>query len=154
MSIEEVQNLKSNPKIKTPPWISAVLALVYTVTLVFLLLTSMESAFDFVEDFFKQMPNGVWFFEVPIPIICALFVYYGAQHSQKRSLNILVFMSSALGIVAIGIGVYFILDKYSIILNNSDADFIFFLILLATSLIIAIGSIFVMKFIRKKKTLQ
>ena len=154
MSIEEVQNLKPNPKIKTPPWISAVLALVYTVTLVFLLLTSMESAFDFVEDFFKQMPNGVWFFEVPIPIICALFVYYGAQHSQKRSLNILVFTSSALGIVAIGIGVYFILDKYSIILNNSEADFIFFLILLATSLIIAIGSIFVMKFIRKKKTLQ
>ena len=154
MSIEEVQNLKPNPKIKTPPWISAVLALVYTVTLVFLLLTSMESAFDFVEDFFKQMPNGVWFFEVPIPIICALLVYYGAQHSQKRSLNILVFTSSALGIVAIGIGVYFILDKYSIILNNSEADFIFFLILLATSLIIAIGSIFVMKFIRKKKTLQ
>ncbi|MCG3257614.1 MAG: hypothetical protein KAU62_16035 [Candidatus Heimdallarchaeota archaeon] len=154
MSIEEVQNLKPNPKIKTPPWISAVLALVYTVTLVFLLLTSMESAFDFVEDFFKQMPNGVWFFEVPIPIICALLVYYGAQHSQKRSLNILVFTSSALGIVAIGIGVYFILDKYSIILNNSEADFIFFLILLATSLIIAIGFIFVMKFIRKKKTLQ
>ncbi len=154
MSTEEIQNLKPKPKIKTPPWISAVLALVYTVTLVFLLLTSMESAFDFVEDFFKQMPNGVWFFEVPIPIICALFVYYGAQHSQKRSLNILVFMSSALGIIAIGIGVYFILSKYSIILNNSKADFIFFLILLAISLIIAIGSIFITKFIRKKKTLQ
>ncbi len=154
MSIEEVQNLKPKPKIKTPPWISAVLALVYTVTLVFLLLTSMESAFDFVEDFFNQMPNGVWFFEVLIPIICALLVYYGAQHSQKRSLNILVFMSSALGIIAIGIGVYFILSKYSIILNNSKADFIFFLILLAISLSIAIGSIFITKFIRKKKTLQ
>jgi uncharacterized membrane protein YbhN (UPF0104 family) len=154
MSIEEVQNLKPNPKIKTPPWISAVLALVYTVTLVFLLLTSMESAFDFVEDFFKQMPNGVWFFEVPIPIIFALLVYYGAQHSQKRSLTILVFMSSALGIVAIGIVVYFVLYEYSIVLNNSKADFIFFLILLATSLIIAIGSIFITKFIKKKKTLQ
>jgi len=154
MSIEEVQNLKPKPKIKTPPWISAVLALVYTVTLVFLLLTSMESAFDFVEDFFNQMPNGVWFFEVLIPIICALLVYYGAQHSQKRSLNILVFMSSALGIIVIGIGVYFILSKYSIILNNSKADFIFFLILLAISLSIAIGSIFITKFIRKKKTLQ
>ncbi|TET78096.1 MAG: hypothetical protein E3J43_05095 [Candidatus Heimdallarchaeota archaeon] len=154
MSMEEVQNLKHKPKIKIPPWISAVLALIYTVTLVFLLLTSMESAFDFVEDFFKQMPNGVWFFEVPIPIIFALLVYYGAQHSQKRSLTILVFISSALGIIAIGIGVYFILYKYSIILNNSKADFIFFLILLAISLIIATGSIFVTKFIRKKKTLQ
>ncbi|MHA1219404.1 MAG: hypothetical protein ACTSO5_12135 [Candidatus Heimdallarchaeaceae archaeon] len=100
------------------------------------------------------MPNGVWFFEVPIPIVCALFVYYGAQHSQKRSLNILVFTSSALGIVAIGIVVYFILSQYSIILNNSKADFIFFLILLAISLITAICSIFVTKFIRKKKTLQ
>ena len=154
MSIEEVQDLKPKPKIKTPPWISAVLALVYTVTLVFLLLTSMESAFDFVENFFKQMPNSVWFFEVPIPLICALLVYYGAQHSQKRSLNILVFMSSALGIVLIGISVYFILSKYSIILNNSKADFIFFLMLLTISLIIAISSIFVTKFIKKKKTLQ
>ena len=154
MSIDQIQNLKSRSKIKTPPWISAVLALVSSVALLFLLLSSMESAFGVVETFFEQNPNTVWFFEIPIPLICTLLFYYTAQSSQRRSLNTLVFLSSASGIGIIGMIIYFIVSKYTSILNHSAADFYYILILTVISLFIGILSLFIARVIINKRTLQ
>ena len=154
MSINQVQNHKTRLKIKIPPWISAVLILISSVALVFLLLTSMESAFGFVEGFFEQMPNAVWFFQVPIPIICAIIVYYIANHNQKRSLYTLVFLSSASFTGVIGMIIYYIIYDYSSFLNQSNAYFNYILILLAVSLVIGAISIFITKYLVKERTLH
>jgi len=154
MSVDQIQNMKSKPKIKTPPWISAVLALISSVAVLFLFLTSMESAFSFVENLFEQNPSFLWFLEIPIPLICALLFYYNAQHSQKRSLNSLVFLSSAIGVGIIGMILYFIFSNYTSLLNGARADFYYILILTAISLVFGLFSLFVTKIIRNRRTLQ
>jgi hypothetical protein len=154
MSAEEIQTLKPKPKIKTPPWISALLALISSVALLFLLLSSMESAFSFVENLFEQNPNFLWFLEIPIPMICTMLFYYNAQHSQKRSLNTLVFLSSATGIGIIGMIIYFIISNYTSLLNNARGDFYYIIILTAISICCGFLSLFIVRIIRNKRTLQ
>lgn len=154
MSIDQIKHIKPKTKIKTPPWISAVLALISSVALLFLLLTSMEQAFDFVEDFFEQTPNSTWFFQIPIPIICTFLVYYFAQHSQKRSLNTLIFMSSATFTGIVGMAIYIIIPDYFIAIYHEKADFYYLLVITAISLSVGILSLFVTKFIIRKRSLQ
>lgn len=154
MSIDQIQDLKPKSRIKPSPWISAVLALVSSIGLVFLLLASMEQAFSFMEDFLERTPNALWFFQIPIPMLFTLMIYYVTQRSQKASLNTLVFLSTALGSGIIGMGIYFVLYKYSTLLNYSEADFYYILILMSISLIIGFLAIFILRLILKKKSLH
>ncbi|TFG09877.1 hypothetical protein EU534_01670 [Candidatus Heimdallarchaeota archaeon] len=154
MSIDQIQDLKLKSRIKPSPWISAVLALVSSIGLVFLLLASMEQAFSFVEDFFSRTPNALWFFQIPLPLLSTLMVFFIAQRSQKESLNTLFFLSTALGTGIIGMIIYFILFKYSSLRNNSKADFYYILILSSISILVGLLAILTLKPILKKRTLR
>ena len=150
MTMDDVKNLKTRMKTKTPPWLSAALALVSSVALMFLLLASMEQAFGSVEDFLEKMPNGLWFFQVPIPIICTGIVYYTAQQSQKRSLTTLVFMSSFTTTGVIGVLIYLGVSDLFIAIYHSKADFYYILIITSISLVVGFLSLLILKLIRNK----
>lgn len=154
MNIEQLQDLKPKSRLKPSPFISAILALISSIAVVFLLLASMEEAFGNVEDFFEQTPNATWLIQVPIPLFCTLVVYYVAQQSQKNNLNLLVFLSSALGTGIIGMCIYFMLYNLSSILAYSQANFYYILTLSSISLVIGFISLVILKFIKNKQTLH
>ncbi len=154
MSIEKIQDLKPKSRLRPSPLISAALVLIFSIAVVFLLLAGMEEAFSVVENFFEQTPNAIWLIQVPIPLTCTLVVYYVAQQSQKSNLNSLVFLSSALGTGIIGMCVYFILYTQSSILNHSQANFYYILVLSLISLLIGFIVLIILKFVRNKRTLH
>ena len=154
MSKEQIKDLKPKSRLKPSPLISAILALISSIALMFLLLASMEEAFGIVQDFFERTPSATWLIQVPVPLICTLVVYFTAQQSQKNNLNLVVFLSSALGTGIIGMSIYFILLNFSSILSYSQASFYYILILSLISLLIGFIALIVLKFVRNKRTLH
>ncbi|MBY8999373.1 MAG: hypothetical protein KGD64_00485 [Candidatus Heimdallarchaeota archaeon] len=151
--IDEEQNSGPKPKstLKFTPWISAILILIYSVTVQFLLIASMESAFDSVEDFFKQSSSSFLLIEIPIPLILAVIFYYYSQHSRSWNINLFLFSLTSLGSAILGIVIYTILLQF---LVGQYFDFIFILVTIFLSLIFAILSIVIRKIVLKRKTLQ
>lgn len=145
---------KPKPKttVKFSPWISAILILIYSVTVQFLLIASMESAFDVVEDFFEQWSSNLILIEIPIPLILAVIFYYYSQHSRSRNINLFLFSITALGVAVLGIIIYIILNQFPI--HGQYTDFIFCVIMTAVSIIFAVVAIIIRKLVLKPKTLQ
>jgi len=150
--MEDIPKPEPKPLVKFSPWISAILILIYSVTLQFLLITSMESAFDIVEDFFEQWSSSLLLIEIPIPLILAVIFYYYSQQSRSQNINLFLFSITALGLAVLGIVIYVILDQFPI--HGQYTDFIFSLTVTAVSIIFAVAALIIRKFIIKHKTLQ
>ncbi len=148
-----LSTIQPKPTLKFPPWIIAVLSLIYTVIVQFLFIASLEKAFPYFENLFETLSSNIWLVEIPIPLIVALIVFYSTQKSRTKNINSFVLWSTALGAVLLGLIVYAIIYQYPIA-ANSDFDFIFFSVSIAISLVLAISAIFILKTISKKKTLH
>jgi len=150
--VEDISKPEPKPSVKFSPWISAILILIYSVTVQFLLIASMEGAFDVVEDFFEQWSSNLILIEIPIPLILAVIFYYYSQHSRLRNINIFLFSITALGIAVLGIIIYVILDQF--LIHGQYTDFIFSLTMTVTSIIFAVAALVIRKLVLKYKTLQ
>ncbi len=150
--MEDISKPEPRPLVKFSPWISAILILIYSVTVQFLLIASMESAFDIVEDFFEKWSSSWIFIEIPIPLILALIFYFYSQHSRSQNINLFLFSITALGVTALGIVIYVILDQFPI--QEQYTDFIFSVTVTAVSIILAVAALIIRKLVLKHKTLQ
>ncbi len=150
--MEDISKPEPKPLVKFSPWISAILILIYSVTVQFLLVASMESAFDVVEDFFEQWSSNLILIEIPIPLILAVIFYYYSQHSRLRNINLFLFSISALGVAVLGIIIYVILNQFPI--HGQYTDFIFSIIMTVVSIIFAFTALIIRKLVLKHKTLQ
>jgi len=150
--VEDISKPEPKPLVKFSPWISAIIILIYSVTVQFLLITSMESAFDVVEDFFKQWSSSWILIEIPIPLILAAVFYYYSQHSKSQNINLFLFSITALGATELGIVIYIILDQFPI--HGQYTNFIFSLIITTISIIFAVAALIIRKLVVKHKTLQ
>ena len=150
--VEDISKPEPKPLVKFSPWISAIIILIYSVTLQFLLITGMESAFDVVEDFFKQWSSSWILIEIPIPLILAAVFYYYSQHSKSQNINLFLFSITALGATVLGIVIYIILDQFPI--HGQYTNFIFSLTITTVSIIFAVAALIIRKLVVKHKTLQ
>jgi len=139
--------------VKFAPWIAALLILVYSVTVQFLLITSMENAFDSVKDFFQQYSSNFLLFEIPIPLILAVIFYFYSQHDRKRNFNLFLFSLVALIVVIIGIVIYSILFQFPLA-HQKYFDLTYVVVAASTSLLSATISVLIRNVISKKATLQ
>ncbi|MCE7741367.1 MAG: hypothetical protein GOP50_02820 [Candidatus Heimdallarchaeota archaeon] len=151
-TIEDVTKPIQKPSLKFAPWISAIIILIYSVVVQFLLITSMESAFDVVEDFFERWSSSWVLIEIPLPLILAVIFYYYSQHSRSRNINLFLFSITALGTAVLGIVVYVILIQFPI--QRQYTDFIFILSTSIVSVVFAFISLLVRRITVKRKTLQ
>ena len=145
--------IQPKPSLKFPPWIIAMLSLIYAVIAQFLFIASLEEAFPYFENLFENISSTIWLVEIPVPLIVALIVFYSSQKSSTKNVNLFVLWSTALGAVLFGLIIYAIIYQYPIA-ANSDFNFIFFSVLISTSLIFALSAIFILRTISKKKTLN
>ena len=150
--MEDISKPEPKPLVKFSPWISAILILIYSVTVQFLLVAGMESAFDVVEDFFKQWSSSWILIEIPIPLILAVIFYTYSQHSRSQNINLFLFSIAALGATVLGIIIYIILDQFPI--HGQYTNLIFSLTITTISLIFAFVALIIRKLVLKHKTLQ
>ncbi len=151
-AIEDVEKPKSRPTLKFTPWISAIVILIYSVAVQFLLIASMESAFDVVEDFFERWSSSWALIEIPLPLILAAIFYYYSQHSRSRNINLFLFSITALATAVLGLVIYVIIAQF--LVQGQYTDFIFILSTAAMSIIFAFIALLIRKFVNKRKTLQ
>ncbi|MHA1201447.1 MAG: hypothetical protein ACTSQ4_02880, partial [Candidatus Heimdallarchaeaceae archaeon] len=142
-ALEEIPKPEPKSSVKFSPWISAITILIYSITVQFLLITSMESAFDVVEDFFEQWSSSWLLIEIPIPLILAVIFYTYSQHSRSKNINLFLFSITALGTTALGIVIYIILEQFPI--HGQYTDFIFSLTMTTISLIFAVVALIIRK---------
>ena len=150
--VDDISKPEPKPLVKFSPWISAILILIYSVTVQFLLIASMESAFDVVEDFFEQWSSSWILIEIPIPLILAVIFYSYSQHSKSQNINLFLFSVTALGVAVLGILTYVILDQFPI--HGQYTDFIFSLTMTTVSITFAVAALIIRKLVIKHKTLQ
>ncbi len=151
-AVDDISKPEPKPSVKFSPWISAILILIYSVTVQFLLIASMESAFDVVEDFFEQWSSSWILIEIPIPLILAVIFYSYSQHSKLQNINLFLFSITALGVAVLGIIIYIILDQFPI--HGQYTDFIFSLTMTTVSITFAVIALIIRKLVIKHKTLQ
>ena len=150
--MEDISKPEPRPLVKFSPWISAILILIYSVTVQFLLVVGMESAFDVVEDFFKQWSSSWILIEIPIPLILAVIFYYYSQHNRSQNINLFLFSITTLGTTVLGIVIYIILNQFPI--HGQYTNLIFSLTITTISLIFAFVALIIRKLVLKHKTLQ
>jgi len=150
---EEIPEIKSVSRGKISPWITTLLILVYAVIIEFMLTTSMEEAFNFVEDFFEKMASSIWYIGVPIPLIVALLFYFYGSQDKDTNLKLFIFSSTALGFIIISIVLYSIIDPIQFF-PSSQTNFVYFSISITCSLLIAFLSLIIRVIIVKRKSLQ
>ncbi len=148
----EIPEVRSRSRGKISPWITTALIVVYTVIIQVMLITSMEEAFSFVEDFLEKMTSSIWYIGIPIPLIVALFFYFYGHQDKETNLKLFIFSSTALGFMIISIVLYFIIDP--ILFPSSRTNFVYFSISATCSLLLAFLSLIVKKIIAKRKSLQ
>ena len=141
--MEDISKPEPKPLVKFSPWISAILILIYSVTVQFLLIVSMEGAFDVVEAFFEQWSSNLILIEIPIPLILAVVFYYYSQHSRSRNTSLFLFSITALGTAILGIIIYVIFDQFPI--HGQYADFIFSVTMTVVSVIFAVAALIIRK---------
>jgi hypothetical protein len=151
-ALEEIPKPEPKPLVKFSPWISAIIILIYSVTVQFLLVASMESAFDVVEDFFERWSSSWILIEIPIPLILAVIFYNYSQHSKSQNISLFLFSITALGTTVLGIVIYLILEQFPI--HGQYTNFIFSLTTTTVSLIFAVAALVIRKLVLKRKTLQ
>ncbi len=149
----EISEVRSRFRDKISPWITTALILVYAVIIQVMLITSMEEAFSFVEDFLEKMTSSIWYIGIPLPLIVALFFYYYGRQNKETNLNLFIFSLTALGFMIISIALYFIIDPIQYF-PNSKTNFVYFSISTTCSLLLAFLSPIVKKIIVKRKSLQ
>lgn len=150
---EETPKIKSGSRGKVSPWITTILIVVYAVIIEFMLTTSMEEAFNFVEDFFEKMASSIWYIGVPLPLIVALFFYFYGSQDKDTNLKLFIFSSTALGFIIISIVLYFIIDPIQFF-PSSKTNFVYFAISITCSLLLALLSLIIRMIIVKRKSLR
>ena len=153
MSVTE-ENIKPEPKqsLKFAPWISAIIILIYSVLAQFLLIASMESAFDAVEDFFEQWSSSWTLIEIPLPLILAVIFYYYSQNSRSRNITLFLYSLVSLATAVLAIVVYVIMIQFPI--QGQYTDFIFILTATIVSILVSFVAVLMRKTIVNRRSLQ
>jgi hypothetical protein len=110
-------------------WISVLCSAIITFSYQFILICSLEGAFDPVEDFYKHASLIViWIIYLTLPLLCAVVtLIYSYKYPEQRK-NIFIFIISACLSFVICMGVYAILYEFTNVLFAPDADFMFSLL--------------------------
>ena len=150
---EELPKIKTRSRGKISPWITTILMLIYTVVVQVMIVTSMEEAFSFMEEFLEGMAfASTWSIALPIPLIAAMLFYYYGRQDKETNLNLFIFSATALGIMLIGIALYYIIDPFQYF-PSSRTNFVYFTSFATASIVIGIASSITKVIVVKRKSL-
>jgi len=136
-------------------WISVLCSAVITFSYQFILICSLEGAFDPVEDFYKHANQiVVWIIFLTLPLLCAVVtLIYSYKYPEQRK-NIFIFTISACLSFGICMGVYAILYEFTHILFSPLADFIFSLLAFVFIILVSYLATYILKKNRNNKQKQ
>jgi len=126
---------------KSQSWLNLIGYAIHIFLLLFFLLTGLESAFNIVENFFKNASYEIWLIFILIPVGLAIMACAISYKFKKIGLKLFKFVIAGLMGLGLGLGLYAILDKTGV-LAIQYGTLIGFFIILTFSLILGIISLF------------